>query len=505
MALERVASVTDKVRPAIVLLMGAGASVALGVPTMKGFSARFLDARVSGLTPKEKRTYNLLTAELGVDNDLEMLLLAANAMLGSQETSLMRLIEKTITPRPTARTRQGFRQRFTDRLSDIEAVRDRALNFMADLCFQFDRDKAVQMFGDLVPALSDRGYPVYTTNYDFALEHTADQLSVRLSDNFISKGHRWLWDPRMQFETANALALIKLHGSATWYIDDSGEIEKLLTPTERNTAGKRVRRLAIFPTRFKDINDQHFFSLYSHFLSALEGARCLVVVGHSLRDEYLSAAILHRLGRGDFSVIVVDPTFPGAVKRVCRPAPQGRSGPVTHVPLRLEAFADDLAALLRTTAPESLAAECAQVARLSKKPKRTLRLKGKLERLVPRKARNVVVELDAYVPAEKRPARVRAWLSAIQKAPSGAAPAERSTTFSHRFVAEADVDHISVGGIARGPLELRLAVPLYQAWLAEGTSVTLHVALLSSEPDKPVDVLPAHVLAKLEKPVRYSL
>lgn len=505
MALEKAVETTERVRPAVVLLTGAGASVALGVPTMKEFSSRFLDAKASGLTPREKRTYGWLTKELGVDNDLEMFLLAANSMLSSRETSLLRLIERTITRRPTEKARLEFRGRLSERLSDIEAVRDRALNFMADLCFQFNREKAVRMFRELVPALANRGYPVYTTNYDFALEHAADQLGVGLADNFARKGQRWLWDPRMQFETADALALVKLHGSATWYMDDdTGEIERLLNPTERNTAGKRVRRLAIFPTRFKDIYDQHFFSLYSLFLGALETATCLIVIGHSLRDEYLSAAIVHRLEKGGFSLIVVDPSFPDALRQGCKPAPQGRSGPVTHVPLRLEAFSEDLASLLRVCAPAELAAECAKLVRLSRKPKHSIRLRGKLERLTPGKQRILMIEVDAYVPADKRPARLVAWLGASQKVQDGSSSQEKRTV-GPRFIAEDSLEAVSRAGVIQGAVDLKLSVPTVREWLTGGSSVTLHIGLLTGAAALPKDVRQANTLAVISKPVNYRV
>ncbi|MCY3732003.1 MAG: SIR2 family protein, partial [Rhodospirillaceae bacterium] len=335
----------------IMMLVGAGISIPIGIPAMREIYADFLERSKSNITDSEKRMCEFLTNELGVRPDLEEFLLAANTILDFPSSSLATFVEKSVSPKTDSKSLQGYRRRVTDRAERVQAIRKRILEFLSRACFKFNQDRSQKIFGEFVHAVSDVGCPVFSTNYDFSLEHVARKKDIAIEDNFVASGERQIWNPEIHFPTGDALTLIKLHGSVTWYADSEGEIERIESKTDINSAGKDVNQLIIFPTRFKDIYDQHFFALYSHFLAVLSVAKILVVAGHSLRDDYLRAAIIEQLRKGNMRLIVIDPNFPSGLPSELGPAPIGKSNLITHVPYRFEEFSDDLAQMIRHCEP----------------------------------------------------------------------------------------------------------------------------------------------------------
>jgi NAD-dependent SIR2 family protein deacetylase len=465
----------------VILLVGAGASQSLNIPAMGGMFHAFLQKRRSGISAENNRVCKLLVEQLGIHPDLEEFLLAANAIIDSQDKSLWKLTERIVSPSMKSSKIAKYREKLRKHVSDIQRTRKSILDFMSKTCFKFNKEEASRMLSGIVSSVSERGYPVYTTNYDFSFEYAAGEQDIAVHDNFLAQGRRLIWNPEIKYPLGNALTIIKLHGSVTWYSDDRGVIEKIESHTTINPAGRSVDRLVIFPTRFKDIYDQHFFSLYSHFLEALSAAKCLVIIGHSLRDEYIQAAIIERFRKKVFSIVVVDPQWPKALPGELRPARVGTAADLTHIPLKFEDFADELSHVLRTDKPEAVAKACAAVFRQMKHKKSKLRIKGNIRVLKPGQTKQFVAAVNAYVHRHQRPVCVRAWLEASYRKPSGEKREECTPKFLN------PKEHLSLGlsGILKADVPIAIKVPNIPTWLEHAKKVQLYVALLAASHRSP--------------------
>ena len=484
----------------VVILFGAGASQSLGIPAMGGMFDEFVRFARS----KNKDDLNvceLFVKVLNVPRDLEEFLLAANTAIEFPHQGLFDLVGKVVAPR-AGETLKKYRARTQAETLKIKKTRNNILDFMSNKCFQFDRHQAVDQLTGLVLSAAKQGYPIFTTNYDFSIEYVAEENDVDLNDNFQEQNRRSLWDPNISFANVSGLTLVKLHGSVTWYLDKSRQIEKLDTPTSINRAGDRVERLVIFPTRFKDIYDQSFFALYSKFLSALSNAKCLIVVGHSLRDEYLRAAIIERYRKGNLGILVLDPIWPTSLPVEFKPARKGTFGSLTHVAQKFENFSDELAHVLLNAKPESIPKECVDVVNQITRIKNKLKIRGRIYQLI---VGTMTIELsvEAYVAKKDRPVRFVAWLQGRVKDPNGKLVSRIS---SKSLVVSPKTLSFGLAGSFKKDTSIEIRTPRYDSWLAVGEKVRLTVALVRGETHlSPLKIRSTHVIARDQRELKYSV
>lgn len=487
-------------KPLVVVLTGAGISIPIGIPAMHGMFKAFMNRAESGISVEDRNACRLFTDELGVPEDLEEFLVAANAVTEFDSTSLSRLIERSISSRKQAKVIQEYRSRFSHHVGSAENLRSRILEFMARKCFQFDRDLATALFGGVVTSLAKKGYPVYTTNYDFSFEHVAIENHIPINDNFTNVRQRNLWNPSIDFSVGNALTLVKLHGSVTWYVSDDGQIEKIYSNTDINPIGKPIDRIVIAPTRFKDIYAQHFFALYSHFLTNLATAGVLIITGHSLRDDYLRAAIIERVRKRRFHLVVIGPSFPETLPAELAPARLGTVGEVTHVPFKFEEFSDELGSILSSVEPDQIATACAEVVQHRRSRKTKIAIKGKIGRLKVNTNMSFTATVDGYLERNQKPASIRVWVAATYNAADGTT----RNQVSEQFLEDS---HITIGqglsGLLREEVPINFTVPEYSDWVGRATKVSLHVAIMRNNVQKPSAAKESDILAADNRVLAY--
>jgi len=471
--------VTTK-RQDVMLLLGAGAAVPVGIPAMGGFYRAFLRPSESGIGAAEKRICTLLTGKLGVPSDLESFLLACDAVLGLEDQPLHGLLRRVVAPKHGERALAKFSRTLNKHLSDVQRTREHILQFMSRTCFRFDRTEAIEVFSDLVRVTAEQRVPVFTTNYDPVIETVARRNEIALCDNFARSGDRFVWDPNVRYSGEEGLHLVKLQGSVTWYSSEDGTIEKIDHYTDLDTEGKDATRLVIFPTRFKDIYDRHFFALYQRFLGSLANARCLLIIGHSLRDEYIRAAILERLRLGHMDVVALDPSLPS-----CLTVRVGRTKRlvegVHHIPRQIEHFARDLAHILDHEDASRIAAACVKLDARIEKPRNRLSIKGSIGQLRPGEKKLFEAIVDAYVPLGSRPAMVRIWLTATLRTEEGPVTQVLSSFVEDKPVVVAD----GANGVVTGRKPLSMTVPHVRSWLDGSAKVQVHTGLLPAEVQTP--------------------
>lgn len=351
----------------VLLLVGAGASVGIGIPAMKGMVRQYRDTLTNDSLPQK----GLATLDqAGVESDLEEVLLEIERIDEFPNSGAYRALETKPSARRAGTADNARSVREIQRTT--RALRKDILEWMSDTCLNFDRENAELIWGSLVESLRNRRTPVFTTNYDFAIEEIADDHGITVVDNFKPGRHgRRFWDHSLRSFDKEGLTIVKLHGSVDWYAtQDRAEIEKLELSARRNREGIPVERVAIFPTRFKDIYETYFFSLYKKFLDALDGAQTLIVVGHSLRDEYIRAAIRECFRRPDFRLIYIGPSIPSALQNL-RLADKDPSGQIRFIKGDFEMVADSLTYVLEHYPNSEVGRTLKEATDFGRKPKIT--------------------------------------------------------------------------------------------------------------------------------------
>jgi hypothetical protein len=492
----------EKNKNEVMFLFGAGSSVPIGIPAMKGIYTLFLDRKISGISVSDKKTCEFFIKYMKIDEDLEEFLLAANTIIEFKDSKIKRLIENSISPIKDTSRIKSYNQRLNKKISEVKNVKKSILDFLSKICFKFDRERALIINRGFVKVVSSLDFPVYSTNYDYAFEYIAREEGIELNDNFMKKGQRYIWNDKICFSDDGGLRLIKLHGSVTWYIDHEGTIEKLDYSTKINTVGKEVEKIVIIPTRFKDIYAQNFFALYSHFLSSLNNAKVLIVVGHSLRDDYLRAGIIERKRKGNFQIIFIDPNYPQSVKKEMPPCKIGTVGDVIHVPYNWEQFSDELSNILSNSTPETIVKNCSNIINKDKRAKNKIKIKGNLGIFKTGEVKKISFFVSAYLWQHQKPARLRLWLRATQKDATG----NIKTTVSASFIETTEFllgDGLS--GLVNTTRAIEVKVPKVIEWQDSGYKVELVVALVRVNVGKPVFVTSQNSFAAASKIIVYKL
>jgi hypothetical protein len=255
----------------------------------------------------------------------------------------------------------------------------------------------------------------------------------------------------------------------------------------------------IAPTRFKDIYDQHFFALYSQFLADLATSRVLIVTGHSLRDDYLRAAIIERVRKKAFSLIVIAPQFPETLPAELRPARLGSAGEITHVPYKFEEFADDLASIIVDATPAEIADRCAEIVHHQRsRTKNKIGIKGNIGTLKPNSSKSFTAVIDAYIQPSDRPAVVRVWLQATLKTPDG----REQNSLSGSFIESSPVLIAHGSGLVDTEIPIKFKVPECPEW-AGVAKLELRVAIVKQSAQKPIQAKETQILASANRSLAY--
>ena len=479
------------------VLLGAGVSVPLGIPAMRGIYSDFLRKGKSGITNSERHACKFFVETLGIQPDLEELLLALNLVKEFEQHGLAAYIEKAVSHHSFGTKIEKYRERKNRRMTSVLGLQTRVLEFLSQLCFRFDRDKAFEYLGDFVEAVAIAGCPVFTTNYDFALEHVAAEKGIRIEDNFLPRGLRRVWNPSVDFPLGNALTLIQVHGSVTWYADSDGTVEKIQAPTDMNPVGRDVKQLIIFPTRYKGVYDPHFFPLYAHFLTVLTNIDLLIIAGHSLRDDYLRAGIVHQLQKRKLPIIVLDPIFPEKLKFELERTTGRLDGAVTHVPCLFEEFADELAGFIRSSNPTDIPKRSLEIMRFRQRKSPAVVIRGNIRLLKASESKSFSVRVETNLRPQDKPAVLRVWLAALLEG--------ENLEVCEEFL---ESPRISFGkdcvGIIKTDFPMKIMVPEHEAW-SDCEKVTLHVALIKDTVKEPGRIRAEGIIASAQRNLRYKI
>ena len=204
----------------------------------------------------------------------------------------------------------------------LEEATELVKDFLVEYYSDIDAAQATRVYGALFDGLvaiagnrrGDPVVPIFTLNYDEAVERASEGLSqYRLVDGF-SGGYTPLWDPDL-FERVDALSsaevpitLFKLHGSVSWTRATGTENVERTIQSQRRRQGRE--HVLLYPTtRAKNIEAEPFATAYNYLKAALRNCSVAVFIGTSFRDKELIEVIRSRLDeRGPpFTLIPVSP------------------------------------------------------------------------------------------------------------------------------------------------------------------------------------------------------
>ncbi len=247
-----------------VFLLGAGASVDAGMPTVKDLTD-CLSSRLSNNTDKSlKAIYDLLS---GVDKEVK--------------DNYERLFEYIYLIRNLSILPNCIGM--SDNL--IETIKDPFFiyiisNNIKDILEEYQKKAIPDYLLYLKDFIPENGrLKVFTLNYDLCIE-----TAFKNSDIFITTGFDHNWKPLLFNSTCKGINLYKLHGSISWYTENNWGI------IESQTLLEKSPELVGGP--FSKIQaDDPFLTLFYEFHRALQEAKVCIVIGYSYQDKHINTVL----------------------------------------------------------------------------------------------------------------------------------------------------------------------------------------------------------------------
>lgn len=252
--------------PKLVLLLGAGASVAARVPATVEFVDEFLGEKRSDEDLVEV-IMTLRTANR--DADVEKLLSVLHN-LAHWDDAAEHIFLKRPPDFPSS-------EKFSKWALELET-------FIRERCFvPPDRIDYLEPLRSLL-ANYRRPLDVFTVNYDTTVEVFCLTRNLQFNNGF-----RGIWRPDVLEEEETDLRLYKIHGSVTWWATDQGTIVeipvKILGPETQLYYGARARTAVIYPYTPTKGLPQPALDLLPLLRKRLLDSDLLVSAGYSFRDD----------------------------------------------------------------------------------------------------------------------------------------------------------------------------------------------------------------------------
>jgi len=264
---------TNKHSSQVIFLLGAGASVAAGVPDTYSFVNEFID-NVQGTDKKEtiEKIVQILKNWKNSDIDVELLLETLTKLENKDQEPLLLFYEGG----------SFILQRYTEKKPLIDDLKD------------FIKSKAIvseEKIRYLYPLLGfieeSRPIDIISMNYDTCIEQFCNVHKLLYQDGFDVH-----WNPKTFATEYTDIRLYKLHGSVMWYQSDKGGYIKLPVMTETSKiqliTGEKAENLMLYPMQKRDYAEP-LLELLVEIKHLLESETCkfLIVVGYSFRDDYI--------------------------------------------------------------------------------------------------------------------------------------------------------------------------------------------------------------------------
>lgn len=281
----------------VVFFLGAGASVAAGVPTTYDFLKQFVERLPKGsqkeLCNKIVGALEASPADYGQAVDIELFIEALDSLGGGLGRVGELYLPKDSIPKTEPET-------IKEVLGELKAfIREKALVAPVQARYL-----------DPIWSLADNGpVDVFSTNYDTAIEQICYVHRKRFSDGFELE-----WRPEA-FESSDLdLRLYKLHGSVLWYESEHARYLKIpISPQDKAVelfTGEKAQSLMIYPMRKWQYAEPllEIMMLLKRRIEDAARTRYVIVGGYSFRDEYIKKLFWDAFRQNkNLTMVLVDP------------------------------------------------------------------------------------------------------------------------------------------------------------------------------------------------------
>ena len=266
----------------ILLFTGAGASVELGIPGMRGMVEEFhANLRNLGLSDEVVGRFDEMLPQ--ADYDMQNLIEHVESLERGQQSQRALGLETDNELLRTAR-----------------AMRWEAEWFVQHACERLREVEAKTLWAPTLRRIGCHELCIATTNYDRSIEIACGCCKVPFDDGFEALSDvevaRWRG---LEGVHAGSLRLLKVHGSTDWYRGDDESIYKLRHPMPlygnlglsfldpEVPFDPRMTSSMILPTREKRTTQPPYPDLITDFRTFARQAELAIFVGTSLRDPDL--------------------------------------------------------------------------------------------------------------------------------------------------------------------------------------------------------------------------
>jgi len=177
----------------------------------------------------------------------------------------------------------------------ISEVKDLVTRIMDEFYIkQLGKEKVIGLYAPLFSLLDGHfkdSYAIFTTNYDTAIEQYCRYEGTELIDGFQKTGSNLVWNPVVYHQKPKlgqrVITLFKLHGSLTWRKIGNEIIE--FGMSAKSMPGDTA---LIYPTETKEYPYEEPFKTAYKFLDRfLKTAEVAIVIGYSFRDRGITYII----------------------------------------------------------------------------------------------------------------------------------------------------------------------------------------------------------------------
>ncbi len=278
----------------VVFLLGAGGSVAAGVPDTYSFVREFID-NIDGHDKKEtiEKIVQTLEAWKKSKIDIELLLETLVKLKDNKQEPLLQFYEGG----------NFILKGYSDKKPLIDDLKD------------FIKSKAIVSEQKILFLQSFLGFiedfrplDVISLNYDTCIEQFCNVHKLSYQDGFDV-----YWNPKTFATEHTDIRHYKLHGSVMWYQSNRGAYIKLPVMTKSSKieliTGETAENLMLYPMQKWDFAEP-LLELLVEIKHLLESEACkfLIVVGYSFRDEHIRRILWDAARKNkELHLVLIDP------------------------------------------------------------------------------------------------------------------------------------------------------------------------------------------------------
>lgn len=266
----------------VIFLLGAGASVDAGMPTVKELT-HCIKKRLPDLKDiNGNRTAafkDIFDSIAKVDNEVN-----------DNYEKFFKYIHliTSISEKPQ---KELFCAKLPDLLVEkVWHLRQNIGDLVKNILNEFQSKAQPDYLSCIADFITEKGrLKVFTLNYDLCVELACKSKRISLITGFENN-----WNPYVFNNIQSGINLYKLHGSINWFCDDKWNIKELPTSPRGESP-----QLVLGPGS-KIQADDPFLTLFYEFHKAVQDAEVCIVLGYGYRDEHVNTV----LGRGKCTIIL---------------------------------------------------------------------------------------------------------------------------------------------------------------------------------------------------------